>query len=395
VSGAAARTLLVAHPSPDVYGSDLQLLETIAGAVDKGWQVIVFLPSDGPLVPLLVEHGATVEIDDFPVLRKALLTPRNLLRLLGGAPAAVLRARRLIRARDADAVYVNTLTIPLWILASRLAGRRVLCHVHEAEDDQSRIIGVALALPLMLAKAIVANSETARRVLISNLPWLRSRIRVIYNGMSGPASIPTTVPDTSPTRIALVGRLSPRKGIDVALDAVGLLVARGYDVSIEVCGTAYAGYEWYEQQLRARTERPDLVGRAALRGYTDPVWPVLAQATMVVVPSRHEPFGNTAVEGLLAGRPVVASHVQGLSEIIDSGRTGLLVPPGDPEQLAAAMARLIDDPQLAQRLADVGRADALTRFSRERYRAEVVDTVEKVAGPARRATSAGTSEPAR
>ena len=64
----------------------------------------------------------------------------------------------------------------------------------------------------------------------------------------------------------------------------------------------------------------------------------------MLVPSRVEPLGNTAVEAMLAQRPLVASRVQGLAEIVEDGRTRLLVPPGDPAALADATARFLEDP---------------------------------------------------
>ena len=76
--GSGEPLLLVAHPSPDLYGSDRQLLETVTAAVEGGWRVRVFLPSSGPLVPLLEQAGASVEVSAFPVLRKTLLRPTRL-----------------------------------------------------------------------------------------------------------------------------------------------------------------------------------------------------------------------------------------------------------------------------------------------------------------------------
>ena len=64
----------------------------------------------------------------------------------------------------------------------------------------------------------------------------------------------------------------------------------------------------------------------------------------MLVPSRVEPLGNTAVEAIFAQRPLVASRVQGLTEIVEDGRTRLLVPPGDPAALADAIARFLEDP---------------------------------------------------
>ena len=360
---------VVAHPSPDLYGSDLQMVESVVALVADGWRVTVVLPQDGPLAPRLVEAGAQVRVAPFPVLRKALLHPRRLVGFAVAAVRAVVGAGRWLRQGSAQVLYVNTLTLPTWVLAGRLARVPVLVHVHEAEADASVLMRAGLTAPLLGARRVVANSAAAADVLARPLRCLRRRTRVVYNGVPGPDQEPTPVARATdaPLRLLLVGRLSPRKGSDVALEAVARLVAQGRDVTIRLAGSAFAGYEWFEEQLAARAAGPDLVGRVELLGYVQDRWAELAAADVVLVPSRAEPFGNTAVEGMLAARPVVASATQGLVEVLTDGQTGLLVPPDDPEALAQAIGRLADDPALAARLAAAARADALDRFGVERY----------------------------
>jgi glycosyltransferase involved in cell wall biosynthesis len=358
--------MLVAHPSPDVYGSDRQLVESLTGLRAAGWDVTVCLPARGPLVELLSDIA--IRVEPFPVLRKALLRPLALARLAFAAPRDLLRLVGTIRSVHPDVVYVNTLTIPLWILAARLTRTPVLVHVHEAEEDLPRLVRAALNAPLLLASSVVTNSAASRRVLLDVLPRLARRAAVIPNGVSDAGA---AVGQAEPGRLAVVARLSPRKGVDVALEAVAILRRHGRDVSLDVCGTAYPGYEWFEGQLRERADQPDLAGAIRFLGYVDRTGPVLATASVVLVPSRVEPFGNTAVEGLLAQRPVVASNVQGLAEVVTDQRTGLLVTPGDPAALAAAIGCILDDPELAAGLAVAGRADAMTRFSSARYRRDI------------------------
>jgi glycosyltransferase involved in cell wall biosynthesis len=376
-----APLLLIAHPSPDLYGSDRQLLETVDAVNEAGWRTLVLLPASGPLVEALRARGAEVEVSDFPVLRKSLLNPRGLLALALKMPLTAFRLRRQIRALKPAVVYVNTVTIPVWPLAARLAGVPVLGHVHEAEEDQRAIIRKAMAAPLFMADEVLVNSAAAGKALTDVLPRLGRRITVVHNGVPTPdfpASPPRSRVPGDPGRIALVGRLSPRKGIDVALDAIGLLQQQGRDVDLIVCGTVFPGYEWYEEELRERAARPDLAGHVELAGYVHPTWPVLADADLVLVPSRVEPFGNAAVEGLLARRPVIASGVQGLAEVIVADRTGLLVEPGDATALATAIGALLDDPVRASELATAGHADAEERFSLSRYRAQVVAALQRV-----------------
>ena len=100
-----------------------------------------------------------------------------------------------------------------------------------------------------------------------------------------------------------------------------------------------------------------------------PTWPVLEAADAVVVPSRAEPFGNTAVEAMHAARPLVASRVQGLAEVVTDAITGLLVPADDAAALAEALGALAADPALAARLAEQGAREAAERFSVAGYRA--------------------------
>ena len=372
-------TVLVAHPSPDLYGSDRQLLETIRALVDAGHRVNVALPDDGPLLPELTALGARVAIVPFTVLRKSLLSPRGLAGLAAHSASEVARLRALIRADGADLLLVNTVTLPWWAPAGRAAGVPVLAHVHEAEDSQNLLVRAGLNAPLLAASRVVVNSRAARDTLVRAQPLLARRTQVVHNGVPAPEAPPPPLRERLPQatfHVAMVARLSPRKGVDVALDALGHLRDDGLNASLRVCGSVFPGYEWYEEELRERAARPDLAGHVELLGYVHPTWPVLYEADAVVVPSRVEPFGNTAVEAMHAARPLVASRVQGLAEVVTDGVTGLLVAPGSPRALADALLSLAADPERARVLARNARREAAERFGVERYRATMARVVE-------------------
>ena len=231
------RTILVAHPSPDLYGSDRQLLETIRALIDAGHRVNTALPASGPLVPELEALGARVAVVPFTVLRKSLLSPRSLAGLAARAVGEIARLRSLIRADGADLLLVNTVTLPWWAPAGRAAGVPVLAHVHEAEDTQNLLVRAGLNAPLLAASRVVVNSQAARDTLVRAQPLLERRTRVVHNGVPGPQTEPTPLRERTPHatfRVAMVGRLSPRKGVDVALDALGHLRADGLNASLSV-----------------------------------------------------------------------------------------------------------------------------------------------------------------
>lgn len=370
----AGRRIVVVHPSPDLYGSDRQLLESVDGLLAHGWRPEVVLPTDGPLRHLLEERGAGVSVREFPVLRRALLRPAALLRFALGAPGTVWRLRGALRRSGAAAVYVNTLTIPLWLAAARSAGLPVLCHSHEAEI-LARPVQLALTAPLLLADRVIANSHTTRSVLTAAIPRLAGRIAVVHNGVpdAGPPAPLRSRRAGEELRLVLVSRLSPRKGVHVALEAVALLRAHGRSVTLDICGSTFPGYEWYERDLRDQVRDLDLAGVVTFHGYVAPTRPLLEAADVVLAPSFGESFGNVAVEGMLAARPVVASDIQGLSEVIDHGRTGMLVEPGSATKLADAIATLADDPELGARLGAAGRRDATTRFAVGEYHRRIAE----------------------
>lgn len=371
-----AATVLMAHPSPDLYGSDRVFLESVVALADAGFQVVVVLPADGPLVPILREHGARVVFALTPVLRKAALRPRGFLQLAGTGARAVRPAVRLIREVRPDLVYVNTVTLPAWAVLARALRKRVLIHVHEAEDGVPAPIRLGLAAPLLTAATVVVNSRATERSLRRTLPAIGRRLRLIYNGVPGPPTPSVRRPDLpARARLVQVGRVSPRKGTDTAVDAAAILQQRDRDIELHIVGSVFPGYEWFEEELRARVSMQGLTDRVRFDGFRPDVWSAYDDADIALVPSRSEPFGNTAVEAQLAGTPVIVSDVQGLPETVDNGQYGAIVPADDPAALADAIEAALDDWPAAVKRADAAREVAIERFSPERYRAQIVSAV--------------------
>jgi glycosyltransferase involved in cell wall biosynthesis len=375
------RTVVMAHPSADVHDAGLQLLETVAALCDRGWRVVVVLPSTGPLVPRLTALGAEVELLPFPVLRRADLSVRGVASLVWSSAAALVRMRRFLVHLRPELVYVNTITLPWLLVVARLCRLPSVCHVHEAEVQDRAWVRRALAVPLGLAGATLVNSSTTFAITAEAAPYIRRRLRLIRNGARGPSTPrPTARQPESPYRLLVVGRISPRKAPDVALEATALLRKAGRDVVLELCGTPGPGHEAYFSELRARADRPDLAGAVTFTGYRAPIWPALDRADALVAPSLGESFGNAVVGGQLARRPVVATAVQGHLETVADGVSGLLVPVRDPAATAAAIARLMDRPGTARRMAFLGMRRAEERFEIPRYAEEIVSVAAELVG---------------
>jgi glycosyltransferase involved in cell wall biosynthesis len=167
-------------------------------------------------------------------------------------------------------------------------------------------------------------------------------------------------------RVLVPATLARRKGQDVLLDALGRLAPVGRRFAVWLAGEGPA-----REALRRRTQRLGLEAAVHLLGRRTDVLALALAADCVVLPSRQEGHPLALLEALALGRPVLACAVGGVPEIVDPGRTGLLVPPEDPAALAAALERLRRDPALRARLGAAAARAARARFDVRRSVAAV------------------------
>ncbi len=371
--------VLVANPGADVYGSDLQMLESVTAMKGAGLDVLVVSSEPGPLQQRLADVGALTQVVRFPVIRRAYLSPLGLVRLTAEVLRAAPVLRSTLRSVRPDVVYVNTTTIPWWILAARVARVAVLCHVHEAEDADPGPVRRLMAAPLAAADRVLFISRTAERAAIEVLPRLGHRSVVILNGVPERAGPPVPPPSSTRPRLAFVSRLSERKAQHVAIAAVDVLRRRGCTVELEIAGTVYPGNEAYEERLRREVRERQLADLVTFSGYVAPSAAVFDRSHIALSLSTRDALGNVVVEAQLAERPVVAAGVGGHLESIVDGVTGLHVEPGDAEAVAEAVESLLADPVWAREMALAGRESARTLFGVGRYGDRVVALVRELA----------------
>jgi glycosyltransferase involved in cell wall biosynthesis len=370
-------TALIAHPGAELYGSDLVLLESVSALLESGVRVTVALPDDGPLVAELTGRGATTVLCRTPVLRKRILSASGAVAFLATALIGVVTGLRLLRRIRPDLLYVNTVTLPLWILLGRIVRIPVIAHVHEAERDASALVRAVLSAPLLLCETVIANSEHCRDVVSESYPSLRRRTVVVTNPIAGPARTgPARMTLSKRVRLVYVGRLSERKGVDTAVRAVALYRAGGRAVELHLIGAVFPGYEWYQDRLRTLVHDEGLDGVVHFHGYQRDVWPHLAAGDIVLVPSvLEEGFGNTAVEGTLAARPVIVSDTSGLREASSGFASALRVPPGDGAALSAAVSRIVRDWPYFRQAAATDHFLAQARHAPAGYRSSIRQAV--------------------
>lgn len=362
--------VLVVHPSAELYGSDRVLLESVVGFIEHGADVTVLLASRGPLEALLRDYGADVRIHPTPVVRKSVLRPKALVRFARESLSGFVAGIALVRGLRPSVVYVSTLTIPLWNAVARACRVPLVVHVHEAERSAGRLLRIALNAPLRLATVVVFNSRYSERTVELSYPAVGRKSEVVYNGVVGPDDAEPARPFLDDElRMVYVGRLSARKGPDVIVEAMAR-ADHAARLSLTIVGAVYPGYEWFEEQLRSRVAELGLADRVHFEGFQPSGYPYLAAGDIAIVPSTvDEPFGNTAVEAMLAARPAIVSNTSGLREAGANYESVLFVEPGDADELAAAMDRLVDEWSFFRVFAQDDAVRARQRHAVETYRA--------------------------
>ncbi len=263
-------------------------------------------------------------------------------------------------------------------IVGRLASVPVIVTTHHDTFSWMRWYHrLAERLTAPLSDVVTTCSESVRRQAMETFGLGPGRVRTLRNAIEIPDVIPDTATRARVRRelgaspgdllIGTLGRLDePKKGLAVFLAAARLLSREFPRLRFAIIGAGPA-----RASLEERAAREGVSHCTVFPGIRRDVPEIMRALDLLAQPSLWEGFGLTIVEAMAVGTPVVASRVGGIPEVVEEGVTGLLVPPGDPQALASACARLLKDPESAARMGQAGIARARTEFGIERLVREI------------------------
>jgi glycosyltransferase involved in cell wall biosynthesis len=371
------RTILFVHPSDELYGSDRCLLDLLR-LLPECYRAIVLLPTDvayeGGLSRELEALGIEVRFVEMAVMRRMWLRPRHLPSLARSAVRGVVSISRIIRDEDVCVVHSNTLAVPCGAVAAALSRRGHIWHVHEMLSAEPRAVRWAYsALVSVLPGRVIAVSSAVAVSLTGGSRRLAARTEVVYDGVTIPQNNRNTRSNGDVSRLAIIGRLTPRKGIREGIFAAAILQMRGVPFHLAIVGGTAPGQEGRRDEYRALVARLGLEDCVTICAFEPDARARMLDTDVLVVPSqRPEPLGLVILEGMAAGCAIVACRNGGGSdELLRDGVSGLYCGK-TPEEIADAIERLLADETLRRTLGSNARRDAQNRFSLERYIATMI-----------------------
>ena len=312
---------------------------------------------------------------------------RTLLHFAQAIPLAVAVERQQIEHLHVH-FALNATSLALFV--ARLTG---ISYSFTAHANDIFCNPILLPQKIQGAKFIVAISEFNRRFLHDVLPTdeTLAKIHVVHCGidsqrfapavhLAGDEPVNSELGDSDPPTIVAVGRLVEKKGFLYLVEACRRLVERGYRFRCLIVGPE--GPE--QQRVEQLIEEHDLGEQVKLMGvvFQEQMRELLSRATVVTLPcvvaadQDMDGIPYSLMESMAMGIPVVSTRVSGIPELVDGEQTGLLVPPRDADALADALARLLDDPALRQRLGQAGRQRVLDEFELEQNSHELLALFE-------------------
>ena len=361
---AARRRVFFLVDSLNVGGTETQAVELAARLDSQRYQVTLgCLRARGPLLEKLA--GTAVSVHEF--------YPKGGFDSIHGIyqmfRLAIFLRRGGFRIVHTHDLYANLLGIPAAVIARVpviISSQRDLAHLDLYKTRRR----VWLRRLQNLSTAVLTNANAVREAVLAENHFVPEKVRVIYNGVDMQRFSQTSqdrdwlMPGAQEKEkwVVLVGNMhGDVKGHSWLIDSAGAITREFPDTRFVLVGDG-ARRKDFERQVAER----ELGRHFTFLGRRDDVPRILAGCDIAVLPSKAEGLPNAVLEYLAAGLPTVASRVGGNAEIIQDGKTGLLVPPEDSSALAAALLRLLRDPGFAASLGKNGREYVAAEFSFQR-----------------------------
>jgi len=379
VSGSPRRVLFVSHES-GLAGAERSLLDLVRGIDRNRYEPLVMVPGNGPLKEEMERTGSRVVMSRTRWwVARGRKSRHELKDIVLNMPARVAPIRHLIRKDRIDLVYSNSIACIDGAVAAKGAGVPHIWHVREILSRNREVkpyipMWMVRFLVGALSTRVIVPSKAVQNDIAGSLP--AKKIRVRYNGIDvdrflngedrarrngfrAEFGIGSDI-----NMVAMVGLFITIKGHLDVVEAARIVCEERKDVVFVFVG---GGNRSYRRRVEQRVRELNLEPYFIFLDFRNDIDTVLNGLDILVCASWVESFSRVVCEAMAAGKPVVATRCGGPEELVVDGETGTLVPVRSPEAIAAALLRMLNNPQSMRRMGEKGRDRAMRLFNMNAY----------------------------
>lgn len=370
----AYRILFIEHMA-GIGGGQVYLIELLKKLDRARFEPVVTLVSPGELRDRVAAAGAKTEILDIRRIRH---------RHPGVALGSLVRLLKVIRKHHIDLIHVNSQKALLFALPAGLISRTpVVWHCH-VDRDFGKVYDVIGSL---FSSVIVTNSNYVSG-RFDRVPLAGRKLRLVHNGIDTANIRPRDgcrirkelgIPEGRLV-VGTFGRLQEEKGMRYFVEAAPLVAARVPEADFLIVGGTFDPGDTYQDCLRSMAEASGISSRITFAGFRSDIIDCVAAMDIVVIPSLREGLPLAVAEAMALEKPIVATSVGGIPEMIEDGKNGLLVRPRDGRMIADQVVKLAGDPALRSELGKAARVVAKAKFDLDVHVEKIQGIYEEVLG---------------
>ena len=378
--------ILYINSTAKMSGAEFSLLSLLEGLERSKYQPFLLVPEKGPLsdkvkklgmkifiMPDMIKYGEGHQLYKLPRIIKSLFN-----------------IRALIKKNHINLVHSNSpRTAYLGAAAARLSKVSTVTHVRDiyqspfARPLKARLLSI-------LSDKIIAVSSATKNSIITTLPSLEPKIKVVYNGVDIKSMENYPVHNFreefhlghSDPLIGCIGLINPVKGQEILIRASAVLKKTFPSLKVVIVGDILLKDEkLHIDELKRLVLDLGLERNVIFTGFRNDVFSVIRSLDIVIHPSVYpEPFPRNLLEAAALKKTIVATKVGGMPEMLKNGESALLIEPADPEALANAVTCLLNDRKLSQKLASGARLRIEKCFTLERHTKNIMAVYDQLPG---------------
>lgn len=371
------KKILFLHTGSEMYGADKVMLDLIKNLDKTKYSPYVILPEDGMLADKLRNISVKIDIVPYPVLRRKYFNVSGVLKYIVMYFKYSKQLVKLAKKEQIDVIHNNTSAVLEGCYVSKILNIPLVWVVHEIIIKPKLIFNIICKIIAHYSTETIVVSNAVKNHLLSSGYFKKNKIKVIHNGVDSSIFNPNTncnylysewnIPNTAKV-IGMIGRVNSWKGQEDFLIATNKVLENNKNVYAIIVGGVFVGEEKYKNILLENINKSSFKDRIIYSDYRNDTEAIHKLFDIFVLPSINpDPLPTVVLEAMATGKPIVGYAHGGVCEMVKNGVNGLLVEPRNPDLLANAINKLLQNKKLCKQMGKKSLERFNNNFSMTRY----------------------------